>query len=700
VAVVAAVAVGLVTAPTPAQAIVGTPVTDTAYAFTAHVQIGSGEQARACSGALVDPYWVATAAGCFAADPQSGGQVAPGAPAWKTVATIGRADLTATTGGHVSEVVQLLPRAGRDLVLARLATPATGITPVAMATTPAAAGDSLKVAGYGRTKSQWVPDRLHVASFGVNTVDATTLGIAGSTAADSICRGDSGGPVLRERNGAPELVGVSSRSWQGGCFGVDETRNGAVATRTDDVASGARLAAGQRLRSGESLASGSATLTMGTDGKLAVTSRTGQVLWSTGTGGHAGATAVFGADGELAVRDAADTTTLWRAATGAAGGALVLQERGNLVAYDAQGASRWTTGTSVRNDVDGDGRADMVDWYDYADGHDRLHRFAGSATGALAAPGIGYVSAAGSIDHARVKKVTGDFDGNGRADVALLYGYPDGSVKLWTYPGRANGTFGTPFSSWSAPAGSFEWSRARLQSGDFDGDGRDDVAAWYDYASGKDTLFTFLSDARGGFRVPITGWSAPNNWTASKSQYVTGDFNGDGRDDIGVLYDYDAAAVKFWTFLATPSGGFAAPKTAWDGPTFGDWARADLHSGDFDGDGRDDAAIWFDYSDGRDGFFVLKGNADGTVAAPKIALSVAAGSLTRSAMQIVVGDYNGDGRDDLGAMYGYTDGNVKMFTWPAKADGTLDAVKVGWASATASSWEFARTSFLDRYSGR
>ena len=33
---------------------------------------------------------------------------------------------------------------------------------------------------------------------------------------------------------------------------------------------------------------------------------------------------------------------------------------------------------------------------------------------------------------------------------------------------------------------------------------------------------------------------------------------------------------------------------------------------------------------------------------------------------MVAGDYNGDGRDDLGVMYGYGTGYSRMFTWTAK----------------------------------
>ncbi len=101
------------------------------YSFTARLMLGDGR--RGCSGVLVAPGWIATAASCFA-DPATE-TVPAGRPALKTVATIGRNDLT-STAGQVREVVELVPREGRDLVLGRLATPTTGITPVKFATTP------------------------------------------------------------------------------------------------------------------------------------------------------------------------------------------------------------------------------------------------------------------------------------------------------------------------------------------------------------------------------------------------------------------------------------------------------------------------------------------------------------------------------------------------------------------------------------
>ncbi|WP_405687072.1 FG-GAP-like repeat-containing protein [Streptomyces sp. NBC_00057] len=680
-----------------AHAVAGTPVASGGYSFTAHLDIGDGQ--RACTGALVAPQWVVTAASCFAADPQAGSEVPVGKPSLKTVATIGRTDLTATTGGHVSEIVQLVPRTGRDMVMARLATPATGITPVKLATTPPRTGDVLKVAGYGRTKTQWVPDKLHEAAFTVESLADGALNIAGKTADDAICMGDTGGPVLRAAgSGAYELVGVSSRSWQGGCFGSTETRNGAIAARADSSALGADLRPGQQLLPGDSLVSNSAKATLQADGDFVITSNAGKTLWSTGTGGNAGATVRLDASGNLVVLKADGTTKLWESKTDAPGGSAVLTDRGNFVVYTDKNESRWSSGTVVRNDYNGDGRSDIADWYDYGDGHDALHRFIAGPDGTFLPPATSWTRAAGGFTADKMKFLTGDYNGDGTGDVAAFYGYTDGSMALFTWLGKGDGSFAEPLSSWKVAAGNWTAANVNPQSGDFNGDGRDDISVWYDYSDGSDKLFTFAANSDGGFAAPVASFSSlAGNWYSENMKFATGDFNGDGRDDLGVFYGYsDKKTARLFTFAAKPDGGFASPVAGWESVTWGDGARSTVNSGDFNGDGRDDLSVWYDYGDGSDGVSTWLAEPNGTFKTRTVAATIAAGNLWREHMKVVAGDYNGDGRDDLGFMYGYDAGTVKMFTMAAKADGTFNGHVGSWSS-TGSNWTFANVHLLERY---
>ncbi|MFI5986089.1 trypsin-like serine protease, partial [Streptomyces sp. NPDC051555] len=220
---VIAVTVGQVGAPTAALAVTGPPSAPAQSAPVVRIVVGDGDGSRSCSGVLVDQTWIATAASCFADRP--GSAVPAGRPALKATATLG-------TGQSV-EITELVPRTDRDLVLARLATSVTDVAAVKRATAPPAAGSDVTAVGFGRTGTEWVPDKPHTGTFGLDGAAATTLAISGKAGA-AMCKGDTGGPLL---NAAGELIGVNSRSWQGGCLGTPatETRTGAVSARVDDL---------------------------------------------------------------------------------------------------------------------------------------------------------------------------------------------------------------------------------------------------------------------------------------------------------------------------------------------------------------------------------------------------------------------------------------------------------------------------------
>ncbi|MFB4285810.1 trypsin-like serine protease [Nonomuraea sp. MTCD27] len=203
------------------------------YGFVADVRVGSA--VRGCSGALVDPEWIVTAKSCFV---EGSDPVPVGPPSQPTTVTVGREDLTSIGEGQVRGVTHVVPHPARDLLLAKLASPVVEVTPVRVSATAPAPGEVLQVAGFGRTATEWVPERLHRAPFTVHTVNAGAVEITGDPSAPAtICKGDAGGPAVRSVAAGFELVALHSASWQAGCLGTSasETRTAAVEVRLDNV---------------------------------------------------------------------------------------------------------------------------------------------------------------------------------------------------------------------------------------------------------------------------------------------------------------------------------------------------------------------------------------------------------------------------------------------------------------------------------
>ncbi|MFE9094978.1 FG-GAP-like repeat-containing protein [Streptomyces sp. NPDC007264] len=499
------------------------------------------------------------------------------------------------------------------------------------------------------------------------------------------------------------------RGWPGKAPGSDGTAFGA-SYLIDGITGGSHIPPGTTLNAGQTYGSRSMKLTMRDDGNLVITSSSNTVVWQTGTAGNAGAKAVMQTDGNLTVISGSGaklwSTNMVKSPAQGPGtvtpeltdnGYAILQDRGNLVLYNAKGQSVWSSGTAIRHDYTNDGRSDMADWYDYADGHDELHVFPALSNGAFDAPNHAWQTAAGNYWADHMKRVTGDFNGDGTSDVAAFYGYDDGKVALRTWLGNGDGSFAAPFTSWSTEPGNWTFAHIYAQAGDFNADGRDDIAAWYAYGDGSDRLFTFTANTKGGFNSPFSSFYRADGWAADRMKFATGDYDGDGRDDLGALYGYTDGTVALITFLTKPTGGFNEPIHGWEstGWTF---ANASVYSGDFNGDGRDDIASWYDYGDGHDA--VISFNAsdvDGKFGNRREILSIPAGSYERSRMQLVTGDYDGDGRDDLATLYGYADGRVKTITWTSKPDGTLNGSLHSW-EAPAGSWTFDRIHMIERYS--
>ena len=279
----------------------------------------------------------------------------------------------------------------------------------------------------------------------------------------------------------------------------------------------------------------------------------------------------------------------------------------------------------------------------------------------------------------------GDFDGDGYDDIAV--GAPGETLSGAQSAGAVTILYGTPAgvtsenshtlsqTSAGGPRGANNRFGASLATGDFDGDGRDDLAVGapgtsVSGANGAGTVTVFYGaasglSASGADRFDQTNSPGDNGaGDGFGTALAAGDFDGDNRDDlvigspgenvgsagdaggVAVLYGAGGGLSTSGGELFTQGGGVSGASET------GDELGAALEVGDFDGDGNDDLAIGSPgENNSRGRVVILEGNFGGLdfaqsfSAAGPVAGKSENGDMFGAALRS--GDYDNDGRDDL-----------------------------------------------------
>jgi len=268
----------------------------------------------------------------------------------------------------------------------------------------------------------------------------------------------------------------------------------------------------------------------------------------------------------------------------------------------------------VRNDFNGDGRSDVL----LRNDNGAITNWLGTANGGWF---DNYLNSGTSAPTSWHIAGTGDFNGDGRDDV--VWRNDNGAISNWL--GTANGGW---FDNYANGGTSAPTSWHIAGTGDFNGDGRDDLLLRNDNGA----VTSWLGTANGGWfdNYLNAGTSAPTSWHIA----ATGDFNGDGRDDI--LFRNDNGAITSW--LGTANGGWFDnyQNAGTSAPT--SWHI--VGTGDFNGDGRDDILLRNDNG--------AVTNWLGTANGGWFDNYLNAGTSAPTSWHVAsIGDFNGDGRDDI-----------------------------------------------------
>ncbi len=292
------------------------------------------------------------------------------------------------------------------------------------------------------------------------------------------------------------------------------------------------------------------------------------------------------------------------------------------------GGSAWGAGAVAVADFNGDGRLDLAvtSYCSLADG--------GECPGAVAVllnEGGGTFGAPQDyvVGDEPVALAVGDFNGDGRPDIAVVSG-DDNAVSVLLNSG------GGGFSSQQTyGVGLYPLA---IAAADFNGDGRLDLAVANFGASSNTpgTVSVLLNDGDGGFASQTTFGAG-----AGPVAISAGDFSNDGKVDLAVANEYDDSV----SVLINDGTGAFAGQVSYVTGSFPE----SLVVGDFDGDGQLDIAV---ATGGTDGFTLLV-NSGGTFTQTAITVGSPAGAKPPSPIGAVASaDFNGDGRSDLATIYG------------------------------------------------
>jgi RHS repeat-associated protein len=284
--------------------------------------------------------------------------------------------------------------------------------------------------------------------------------------------------------------------------------------------------------------------------------------------------------------------------------------------------------------------------------------------------------------------VVGDFNGDGLDDIATTR---PGWAQWHMYVALPGGSFSRTDWTLGAANGIAGDGRDFVRAGDFDGNGTTDLAwtrpTWNGFRMA-------LGKVGGGFYAPTWGTDADGMAVDSKNTVLAGDFNGDGRADVAIT----RPGWNGWRMrLSNSGGGFSSYVWSTDSDGLAGDGKDVVVTGDYNRDGRTDIAItrpnWNGWrmrtgkvggATARPGWLVADVNGDGKSDLVHPYAHAADAHSGGVHPHVLVAHSNGDGSygatEWVAGGWGWVEGNWQVAD--LNGDGKADLVMPHWRPAS------------------
>lgn len=315
----------------------------------------------------------------------------------------------------------------------------------------------------------------------------------------------------------------------------------------------------------------------------------------------------------------------------------------------------WSSGTSASS-AGGCSIAAPSLFYDAGAGAMNIYRWASSKTSfsTITQTGIGSGYTLSNVgNHMASADVNADY----RTDNVVAYQYGDGTMRLHVF---LNGSSYQGGGGWFQ-SGIFSLANVggRMVGGDFNGDGKGDVAMVYDNGAGL-AIYRFLSTGSAFNYDSVTVATSGYDLAQVGENIAAADVNGDARTDIVLAYQYGDGTMRLHVFLNGNS--YQGPGGWYQSGAFPLANVAGrMAGGDFDGNGKGDVAMLYDNGGGMTVYRFLSSGSSFSASTTVVATS--GYDLAQVGTRFGAGDINGDGKADTVVAYQYGDNTFRYHTF-------------------------------------